>query len=60
MSKPHDRLFKLQLSNKTVAYQFFKQHLPVDLQKQVDWNTLSNSRWAEIAGVLAVFCISTG
>ena len=40
MSKPHDEFFRFQLSNKLVAQQFLKQHVPVNLQKHIDWSTL--------------------
>ena len=37
---PHDKLFKLSLQEKQVAIDFFKQHLPVDIQKLLQFDTL--------------------
>ena len=34
--------FRFQLSYKVVARQFLKQHLPLDLQKQINWKTLNS------------------
>ena len=37
---PHDKLFKLSMQEKKVAADFFKQHLPVDIQKLLQFDTL--------------------
>lgn len=37
---PHDKFFKQALSNKEVALDFFKQHLPKQIQDQINFDTL--------------------
>ena len=37
---PHDKLFKLSMQEKQVATDFFKQHLPVGIQKLLQFDTL--------------------
>ena len=37
---PHDRLFRSLMSDKNVAHEFFAKHLPVDIKKQVQLNSL--------------------
>ena len=38
--QPHDKLFKLALAEIAVAKEFFSTHLPTDLLKVIDMNTL--------------------
>lgn len=37
---PHDRMFRSLMSNKAVATEFFTKHLPIDIKKQVQLNSL--------------------
>ena len=37
---PHDNFFKTSMSNKQVARNFFEEHLPADIKKQLDLDTL--------------------
>ncbi len=41
IATPHDTFFKKMLSQKAVAVDFFKEHLPKPLQKQLHWDTLA-------------------
>ena len=37
---PHDHLFKKSMEIRAVAKDFFRAHLPVEIQKQLDFRTL--------------------
>lgn len=37
---PHDRFVKSLMSNKRVAREFFETHIPQNIQKDIDFNTL--------------------
>ncbi len=40
---PHDAFFQKSLQRLEVAKSFLKQHLPEDISRLIDWNTLSSS-----------------
>ncbi len=40
---PHGTFFQKSLQRLTIAKDFFKQNLPVEIQQAIDWSTLSIS-----------------
>ncbi len=41
LHQPHDFLFRKSMSDLRVAKDFFLEHLPPTLQKQIDWSQLT-------------------
>jgi len=39
-NKPHDAFFNVLFHNPTTAADLFREHLPADLQRDIDWSTL--------------------
>ena len=44
VNKAHDRFFKLLMKDNRVACDFFKMHLPQDLQEAIQWETLKSEK----------------